>query len=238
MSAADNTIHIHIGVDNVMEEVLGRALSPEIASANNHDFTFIHDKFYKKYFRDSIDNGVLLDTSKVLSYISQMPGVLVLSRPKFLYTGTPINFGDKENLSLYKLVCIQRAFAEFRVVFHLFLTDHLTYLFYHRQKDIGLDQVKRCSWLPLVSGIRSNLHQNGELRIWDAENKSLFQQRLLTDFLGLPVSTALDLYARYLQGPNGRLSSKFVEETALKMGWDVEALDIVYENDLQAIYSS
>ena len=167
-----------------------------------------------------------------------MPGTLVLSRPKFLYAGTPMNCEDKVNSSLYKLVGIQSAFAEFKVVFHLFLTDHLTYLFGHRQKDIGIDQVKRCSWIPLVNGIRSNLHQNSELHIWDAENKPLFQQRLLTDFLGLPVSTALDLYARYLQDHSGRQSPKVVEETALKLGWDVEALDITYENDLQAIFSS
>ena len=137
--------------------------------------------------------------------------------------------------SLYKLDGLQEAFSNYRLVFHLFITDHLTYLFGLGIRSVILQPNSAVSWMPLVDAVRTKIRDQNELRVHDAENAKIFHRRLMAELLGLSEPSLSSIYDQHFL--TSEPDSRSIEAIAENVGWDIDKLDYQYIKDIDHLSS-
>ena len=236
MTGSNHNIHIHIGTDNVFEDAFERIANLKTTEPIPQKVNFVPNEMYQKHFRGAVDSGHGFVSNEALEIMGLDSGNLILSRPRFLYTGVPLNTEAGVVKTLYKLDSIQSALAEFKLVFHLCVTDHLTYLFDAKKRDVSLIPDSFVSWQPLVEKVNGRLLPGNELAVHDAENPSSLYEELTGEILGFSKSEAAALCARHSLGTQRNVSQKISEERAIAAGWSVDQLDDCYEKDVWAMF--
>lgn len=177
-------VHVHIGLDGVIENVFDLIFAPKPARKIGADIAYMSPKTYRRELREEVDAATL----PTLRYpISQPEQSILISRPRMLFPGAPLNCIEPSRVPLLKLEHIQSIFQEHQVCFHILLTDHLSYLFQH-QKFVSKNPkaVSKASWQPLIKAIRAKLIGNSELFIWNAEDFELFLTAFMQNVLNTP----------------------------------------------------
>lgn len=238
MNFETRAIHIHLGVDNVFENAFEMIASLSIVEASPQLITHIPNAMYKRYFRSAVDSGHGILMSDKLNLLGLETGNLIISRPRFLYTGLPMNTEAGATKALYKLDSIQTAFSEFKLVFHLFVVDHLTYLFGLQKHDVSLVPDSRVSWAPLVNGVRARLRDANELHVQDAEKPVSFHQLLIMELLGHNEEAAAALHKKHSFGDEQQLPPDELEARAKSAGWNVDVLDDSYTRDTLQLFET
>ncbi|MCK0138104.1 hypothetical protein [Aliiroseovarius sp. F47248L] len=227
-------IHAHIGVDTVFENIFKNIIMPASSDSSNSKTKLVTNVEYKQYLRDSIDRGTPINTTDIVEKLGFRSGALVISRPRFLFSGTPLNNSNVSITAFYKLDGLQNAFSEFRVVFHLFITDHLDYLASGQRKGLTNAMVQNCSWLPLIEAIQSKLKTGNALNVWDTSGGNTFVSRL-TEVVG-QTNGVDDPVEKLDLGQDDQYSHLHIEKLARERGWDIDALDDAYLNDLDQLF--
>ena len=225
---APKTIHFHIGPDRVFEELFRQVFAPFSDDVN---LSFVSSEDYRKHFRDAVDGGLDQEIPQILNDVCSTAETIVLSRPRLLFDGAPMNVNGGG--SFYKLDTIQKGFQGHKVIFHLFLTDHLGYLMRSAQPESLSASNKQFSWVPLVQTVSSKVLQGNELLVWNAEGKE-FVQTFLSATTGLTGQKLDDLMAKILRTekvPTPEAEEQFASQAAL----DVFDLDAAFENDIKTL---
>lgn len=231
MTSGKNVVHIHLGVDGVLENIFdllyqGGALNPE-----NSNTSYMNPNTYREQFRQAVDSAML----PILRYPSDPTGRdLLISRPRMLYPGAPLNCIGPERLPLAKLEHLQHIFSDYKVKFHLLLTDHVSYLYMHQKfLSKNAQQTSTVSWQTLIQSIRSKLLGDSKLCIWNAEDSELFLMAFLKNGLKIPEA---DWPMLLKASEPAALNSPSVSECEAFIkayGLDQDYLDLNYEDDLR-----
>jgi len=232
MTERTRTIHIQIGADSVFENALERIAGTALLEQSPRRVTFVPDAMYKKHFRRIVDSGQVFVGNEGFDEFSMNADTLILSRPRFLFLGLPMNTEAGAAKALYKLDTIQSAFSDFKVIFHFFLVDHLTYLFGPKKRDISLIPNSYVSWLPIINGVTNRLQEGNELVLQEAEDPKNLYVGLLEEVLGFSGLEAEDSCINHGLADQSLISSEILEARATKAGWNVEHLDDCYAEDL------
>ncbi len=235
MNSESPTIHVHLGVDNLFEDTFKRLLSPSLQQDGKPQIDYVPDAFYKQHYRAAVDGGHIVLRADELANAGFETNILALSRPRFFYTGSPMNTQAGATSSLYKLDGLQEAFSNYRLVFHLFITDHLTYLFGLGIRSVILQPNSAVSWMPLVDAVRTKIRDQNELRVHDAENAKIFHRRLMAELLGLSEPSLSSIYDQHFL--TSEPDSRSIEAIAENVGWDIDKLDYQYIKDIDHLSS-
>ncbi len=224
---APRTIHFHIGPDRVFEGLFEKVFEPFSDEVN---LSYVTSEDYRNHLREVVDSGFYEEIPQVLHDLCSTSKVIAISRPRLLFDGMPMNL--KGGGSFYKLDTIQKGFHGYKVVFHLFLTDHLGYLL-RSKPDMVSAASSQFSWLPLVKSISGQVAEGNELLLWNAEGKDFVQAFIsaTTGLVGhhLEKLTALVLRAEKVPAPEAE------ERFAKKIGLDVFTLDAAFERDIKKL---
>lgn len=221
-------IHFHIGLDGVFDSLFTSIFHENPVGQNCYYFS---DEEYRRDLREFIDGGNHTGLSEAIKKIDGAADTVAISRHRLLFDGSPSNLGGISGL--YKLGVIQEGLDDFQLVFHLFLCDHLAYLFrsfpsgnfFHSQSDF--------SWLPLVQAIALEIRQGHQLLVWGAEGRA-FVERFVSEILHFPAKEASSLSRKIMvarKDGQHELEERFAE----KIGLDPYDLDVAYERDIEAI---
>ncbi|RMC33763.1 hypothetical protein [Paracoccus alkanivorans] len=230
---SNKIVHIHIGVDAVSENIIGdvmQAVSEDVSESGYH---FINDDEFELNFKNAISAADGTTAEEAVKKFSDSADVLVFSRPKFLYTGAPLNFGDVYKKAIYKFNFLQSIFSGFDVVFHLFIVDHVSYLSNHLKTARNTSPVEVIpSWIPMISGLKSCLLDNSQLIVWNAERPDWIISELCKSVSGGRIVTDIMASA----ATESRVAGRKKERLLSNAGWDPELLDDLFEQDLQYIH--
>ena len=231
-------VHFHIGVDGVLGNVFEKSFcKPKELTRDGH-FTFVGDDYFAANIQAALQMGEAFDTSMLFDARDPEPQKLFFSRPLLLFAARPLNHPDNAKGSLYKLNSIQSSFANQTVFFHLFLTDHVTYLGGHIKRKYFsslIDDWEKFSWLPLVEEVRSRLVGKNELVLWDAEKPQQLTRNFVSSTLG---PSYLSRIQQDSSSANSSSAANEAEATLEAAGVDLTVLDFSYERDVQELFSS
>jgi hypothetical protein len=219
------TIHFHIGPDGVFEDLFRLVFEQ---SSDELNYAYVSDEDYREHLRDFVNEGDAERTLSALRDLHIEAETIAMSRPRLLFKGGPMNL--KRGGSLYRLDAIQKGFKDYRIVFHLFLTDHLGYLLRLPRPAMFLKSGVQLSWRPLVKSVSARVTRGNELMIWRAEGKG-FVEAFLSATLGssnrrLDALIASVLSAEKVPQPEAE------EQFAAKMGLDMVTLDADFEKEM------
>ncbi|MGC3939432.1 hypothetical protein ACOTTU_16630 [Roseobacter sp. EG26] len=226
-------LHVHLGIDSVVEDLFENLFTQNILNAQNTDVRYVTAQIYRRELRDAVDNASI----PVTQFPRQMAGHnLLLSRPRMIFPGIPLNCIGKGLQLAYKLKQLQHIFVEHKVCFHLFLTDHLSYLFHH-QKYVASNSERAMSatWRPLIDVVLSGVFDGNELYVWNSEELTHFLPDFLQDVLNVSENDCL----KVLNSPPGLQSNTPPAEALAKFrerfGLDQDHFDYVYEEELREL---
>lgn len=231
MSDKIGVIHIHIGVDSVFEGALRRLFVSDILRVPGKDVGFFSEAMYKKHLRGAVDGGYMVSTNEAFDGFDFATCELVVSRPRFLFSGEAMNTEKGVLKAAYKIGSIQAALSEFHIKFHLFIVDHLTYLFGLKNTGTSLVPNSIISWLPLIEHIEKSLLPGNEISIKNAENPVIFYDGLLSEMFGFPTAERRMLCDRFIKTLQPA-SETSTEERATSAGWSIDYLDDCYTQDI------
>ncbi|MEO9516005.1 MAG: hypothetical protein ABJH45_21230 [Paracoccaceae bacterium] len=245
MNVKAGTLHFHIGVDNVFESSFENVVSLPPVGTNPVQITYIPEEFYKANFRNAVDMGQKVVLKETIGNFrtgtkdtATSAEALALSRPRFLNVGSPMNMEGGAVKAVYKLESFQSVFSEIKIIFHVFITDHLTYLFGLSKASNSLPACSSVSWVPLVECIRSVLEDGNELKVHNAEALGPFHKSLIMDLLRHDKKTASAIYQKHLSPVDRPVPPSEVEARASAAGWDVEMLDDCFAQDLSILFNA
>jgi hypothetical protein len=224
-----SSIHFHLGVDGVCEDIQSELELLLDTNPAEYDAEIVSDKDFETHFKDVINSaGFVLGENKfdILGYASD---TILFLRPKFLYFGQPLNSVDHTMRSAYKIETTLSLFPSSDLTFHLFLTDHATYLNSHLNWLQKTDLVPDFSWVPLVDVVAEQLGDRGKLMVWDAENPEAAMTKFAAFAFGAEPDDAHPFFASGEKTPldHDRLEAKLADA-----GIGLDELDEVYETDL------
>jgi hypothetical protein len=227
ISEVHRTIHFHIGTDHVYEDLFRQVFEP---LSDGVTWSFISADDYQDQLRNVIDKGAHDQIPGALDRLALNAQNVAVSRPRLLDNGGPMNLNGGG--SFYKLNTIQKGCEGHRLVFHLFLPDHLGYLT-RSEPDIQPGANKQCSWMSLVKSVTNQLDGSSELLIWSAEGKN-FIEKFISTTTGISGSRLDELTKNIILSE--RIPTPEAEERfARRVGLDVLAVDASFENDMKRI---
>lgn len=226
-------VHIHLGVDGVLENVFDLLYGGVALNESNTNTHYMPPDVYRKELRQAVDSANLPD----FTYPKQSDARnLLISRPRMLFPGKPMNCIDENHIPLTKLDHLQRIFSGYKVCFHVLLTDHISYLFrYQKFLSAHPERARSATWQPLVNAIRSKLFTGNDLLIWNAEDFELFLTAFLENILKVPEKcwpALLDLAEpAAIDCPSVSECDSFISDN----DFDQDFFDLQYEEDLNKL---
>ncbi len=188
MFTTPDTVHIHIGVDRVFENLFSFAICEDVLSFLDKSVHIFSTKEYAHYLQKPIDIGTGVAVSEVMKDATILANTVVISRPRFLFPGGPMNVAQDYKKSFYKLKSIENMFSGSKVVFHILLTDHLSYLTNKKLKVVG--DVERYSWIPFVDSVQGAISDESRLCVWGAESPKQTAANLIANILEIDLAEA------------------------------------------------
>lgn len=226
-------LHVHLGVDNVFENLFERLFEEGALNESNTKIWYVTADLYRESLRDAVDSASI----PIVTFLEDaFDRDLLISRPRMLFPGSPLNCGTEIRRLTYKVEHIQHIFSGRRILFHLFLTDHISYLYQH-QKYVSSNpkQVFNASWQPLIEAVASKILDKNELQIWNADEPAQFLNMVLEDILRVP-ETELDKLLDHAKSIPGKTPSP-AELTAFRSKFRLkkEFFDGSYEEELSQL---
>lgn len=232
MTAEQGELHVHLGVDGVFENLFERLFTERAFNKGGTDISYLKAEAYRRELRDVVDGASIPIFTFPEEAFSRK---LLISRPRMLFPGTPLNCGTEVRKLVYKLDNIQQIFSGRRIQFHLLLTDHISY-FYGHQKYVSLNSqlVLSATWQPLITAVSSRLLDGNSLQIWNAEELEQFLPLFFNDALRIANADmrAVSTYAKSIEAE--RPSSAELAEFGNKYGLNQEFFDHAYEDELRS----
>lgn len=184
MKDESRELHVHLGVDSVFEDLFERLFEERVLNEDNTDIWYITAEVYRHALRNAVDSAA---TPAVTFQEKDFDRDLLISRPRMLFPGSPLNCSTKISKLTYKLENIQHIFSGRKILFHLFLTDHISYLYQH-QKYVAANPERAldATWRPLIEALVSKVLGTNELQIWNAEDSAECFSLVLDDILRVP----------------------------------------------------
>lgn len=229
-------LHIQIGVDGVLEEMHRDLIRFCNLSKSSVGVDLLPDASFDAHLKEAINLAKYTDGDTLLDHEMRDAQSIIVSRPKFLYSGKPMNLDSYKVDATYKISTLQSFFSSTRIVFHLFVTDHVSYLYSHLEwlRKNGAD--RPFTWVPLIESIRSKLTEPNKLCVWNAESANNTRSDYVAELFGAS-ETDVDQFFT-LEGSEPGSSAKLhsiVERDLLSVGADVHALDDAFETDLERL---
>ena len=175
MSRKTRELHVHLGVDNLFEDFFERLFSKNILNDQNTLVSFVDADTYRQKFRSTVDAA-----EAPLFRFEEEAGSrdLMFSRPRMIFPGKPLNCSSGYLKLLYKLEKIQSIFSGRKVIFHVFLADHLSYLFRHEKYvEANSEAARAASWTTLINSIKEQIINENQLFVWNAEEPDQFLRK-------------------------------------------------------------
>lgn len=223
-----SVVHLHIGVDKVFEELFDVLFETRILNSQNARVAYVSPDAYRSHIRPLVDAA-----SPPLSSFSEDKDQYdtFVSRPRMIFNGAPMNCSETIRNQLYKLEHLQAIFENRMVVFHLLLTDHVSYLYNHRKSMDASPDVEP-SWTRLIEAVSSKVRDGNVLRVWNAEEIEIFLPPFLSSVFKMD-ATAIQLVMRsapvkLIEAPMALDVANFAHE----FGLDQDELDFLYESEV------
>ncbi|MEL7388988.1 MAG: hypothetical protein AAFN76_04340 [Pseudomonadota bacterium] len=217
-------IHFHLGVENVFSGLFAKMFSVPLFEEFDTGVKLVSSDQFALHFKDVI-NGIIPEQYEEFPLDADTKA-LIISRDRFLLAGEPLNQKLSIKGQLYKIDNVQKFFPETKIVFHLFVTDHVTYL--ESKKNSDFTNWKSSTWAPLVDGVLERISAPNELWVWGAESYEKTAKSMMVNLLGTHEPEADAFYDEYFkQDPKrGAIAKELISE-------DVQLeLDMMYEADL------
>ena len=224
-------VHVHIGVDGVLANFFDLLFAEEAKISESTNIAYMAPMTYRNELREAVDSASL-PLMRYENHLSKSN--ILISRPRMLFPGTPLNTIDPKLIPLTKLEHIQQIFSQYKVCFHILLTDHISYLYRHQKfVAINTNSILLATWQPLVKAVRSKLHANNELFVWNAEEFEFFATAFLKKVMNIP-EQSWDHFLDACEGSGINAPSlDECEQFAKAYGLDQHAFDLIYEEDLK-----
>ena len=223
------SIHFQIGVDGVCENIQSELELFLDTRPADYEADVVSDDHFNTHFKDVINSaGFILGENKfdLLGYSSN---TILFLRPRFLYFGQPLNSADMQMPSAYKIETTLNLFPESDVTFHLFVSDHATYLSSHLSWLRKAEHIPAFSWRTLAETITSQLEDRGKLIVWDAENPETAMTRFASFAFG---ADPADVHPFFSSIEQTEVDHDALEQQLEQVGVNVDELDTIYESDL------
>ncbi|MGZ2255923.1 hypothetical protein [Roseobacter sp. A03A-229] len=233
MTANRPELHVHVGVDGVLEELFEQLFKEQTLNDENTSAFYISAETYRDDLRNAVDGKAI----PLLAFKEQAAGRnLFISRPRMIYPGAPLNCVGEGLQYTYKLRQLQQIFPDYKVCFHLFLTDHIAYLFRHENYVEGnYEVVHAATWKPLIDILMTSVFEENELLVWNAEEPEHFLPIFLQSILHVPEADCPRIVERALSLDTSRPSAEALEEFVTDFGLEQVFFDYLYEGELRAL---
>lgn len=218
-------IHIHLGIDNVMENTFEK-----LSQLATSKITNISSEIYKGKLQKYVDDRNLIVDQIDIANLGMASDTLTLSRPKFFYSGKPLNTKSGFKSAMYKMDTLQKAFSNFQIYFHIFITDHVSYLYSKRKNSPLPSTIEEISWRPFITALTQSISNNNKLLLHNAENLMDFSHSVNDSIWHHPEHLLEGSLCNSLAAHEEQIlkAERWVHESNL----NIYELDEVYEGDL------
>lgn len=233
MTFKDRELHVHLGVDGLFETLFEALYGQNLLNEQNTEISYVTAEVYRAELRTAVDAAAPPMFSFTEEEFSRN---LLISRPRMVFPGAPLNCVGESLKHLYKLEHLQRIFSGRTVFFHLFLTDHISYFFKH-QKYVAANPeiVFSATWMPLVEAVLSKVFDGNELHVWNAEELQQFLPMFLDGVLRVAPAEQDAIVKRALSDHANETKADDLQGFIEAFGLNQDFFDHVYEDELRKL---
>lgn len=226
-------IHFHLGADGVYENIFTSAAASVRKSLGDNSFFHLDSHEFETLLQKPIQAADKSSTDIALDGLFRRANTIAISRPKFLFSGSPLTAEGSFERGLYKLKFISEFSKSYEIDFHFFIVDHVAYLANHSKFLSSVSSGTFFpSWIPVIEAIKEVVGGESRLYVWNAEHPRELEEELCTV---LGDDRSLDI-SEVKSGRAAKRSDGEAEEKVGSSGLDVELLDDLFEEDLDLIF--